>query len=491
MYTWRKEWVNKYESTWGVLEKFKYANMVSNTELYQLLGEPNQIGIIRGKLIEDHKSYITMNGFNENKVKSVLGVNLKEKNNNDILGILSVLLKNRNIKGKDIEKYFDKNIRICPVCIKEAYHSILHQCNLFDYCFIHDQKLLEVCPKCNHRNLYEFNDNNNDFGFRCLKCGHLYFEYSYTFFEKWNRNITNIKTNYKKWLDLNNKHKDRYIITYSYDIQNEKKQEKKLNYNQICDIFFYILDNPINMKISNLKVVAYKEIYSAKDKDLNLTLMDIRHQLYKSYKAILKSISRNLINRNEYIRRNIRSIGKNKYKVYFYQNEIKKYNISKIIDNLDVKLDDQIYWYSYILWRRDIDGLDSYEDVHTKSYYGDYIYSGEAFYYRATKSEIYKYVEYCYNEYTIYKHSKPFDFICIIENIMAYMLLQHYKNWMEFFTKSLRENLITKNTISNYMEEKMPYNMPNFIMYNSNSDKFSIDKIKFCAFLNNKNYKCR
>ncbi len=72
---------------------------------------------------------------------------------------------------------------------------------------------------------------------------------------------------------------------------------------------------------------------------------------------------------------------------------------------------------------------------------------------------------------------------------MAFMILQHYKNWVEFWRIHIKENIITKNIISNHMEEKIDYNMPNFIA-NYPNDKTDKKRIKFCAFLNNKNYKC-
>lgn len=295
MYTWRKEWINKYESPWGILEKFKYANSISNNELYQLLGTPNEKGVMRKKIIESHKSYITLDGFDKDKLKNILGVNIKETNSDNIINILSLLLKNKSIRDIDIEKYFDKNIKICPVCIKEGYHSTLHQCILFDYCFIHNQKLLTLCPVCNGNNLYEFSHNYDKYGFQCSKCGNLYLEYNYTFFKKWNKKIINIKNDYAKWIYLNNKYKNRCIILYSYNLKGERSHGKNINYNQIYDIFFCNSNNSIDIKKSYLKILSYKEISIAYKKDVDISFLDIKEQLYKSYKAIFKSISRNVL----------------------------------------------------------------------------------------------------------------------------------------------------------------------------------------------------
>ena len=38
----------------------------------------------------------------------------------------------------------NSNIRYCPVCIKAAYHSVLHQWKIYDRCFIHGCKLKET-----------------------------------------------------------------------------------------------------------------------------------------------------------------------------------------------------------------------------------------------------------------------------------------------------------------------------------------------------------
>lgn len=126
-YIWRKEWCWPYESAWGILEKFKYANALDNSVFNTLLNlRPSPVtlrfvkefGIYRNAQL-DHKLFY-----------SVLGVS------NNHFTDLNVFW------GNDPKVLFREDLYYCPKCIELGYHSYWHQISLMTRCPFHDIELM-------------------------------------------------------------------------------------------------------------------------------------------------------------------------------------------------------------------------------------------------------------------------------------------------------------------------------------------------------------
>ena len=146
-YIWNLKWENKYESIWGLLEKFRYVNVLA-VSYNNLLSFRKSASVYifdtkllcnkRGRLDLDSKIYRWRN-------------------------TIPILYKIDNV-----EELFHKTLYYCPICMKTGYHSVLHQLKFVDYCFIHNSKLIERC-QCNTGYAIEYKNELFN-AFQCKKC---------------------------------------------------------------------------------------------------------------------------------------------------------------------------------------------------------------------------------------------------------------------------------------------------------------------------------
>lgn len=116
-YTWKNEYLLPFESFWGRIAKFCYLNCVPWTYINSSLKK-----YFYAKLSSDEMFCIYLPSFNGKRYE------ISDDIFNDI---------NRNY-----EVY-----RYCPECMKYGYHSILHEIDGFDYCFLHQCKLVLITKK--------------------------------------------------------------------------------------------------------------------------------------------------------------------------------------------------------------------------------------------------------------------------------------------------------------------------------------------------------
>ncbi len=63
---WTNEWLTQYESPWSVLEKIKFANLISTKQLLQQYGTDTSNKIRYGKVGKRHRNLITLEGLDLN-----------------------------------------------------------------------------------------------------------------------------------------------------------------------------------------------------------------------------------------------------------------------------------------------------------------------------------------------------------------------------------------------------------------------------------------
>lgn len=109
-YNWKNTWIWKYESILCSLEKFKYANELTNSDIGRILNASTYLK----KNISIYSSlYVAKNRINQDSLS-----NLLEK---DVFYHLNIYL--RTFLGPlynelDIEKYMVETFRYCPKCIE-------------------------------------------------------------------------------------------------------------------------------------------------------------------------------------------------------------------------------------------------------------------------------------------------------------------------------------------------------------------------------------
>jgi len=454
LYTWRKEWINRFESLWSVFEKFKYANSISEKEVYEIFSIRDQHGSIRKYQSKENKTYLSMEGVDGNALLKILGVDIKQRNLNDIEAITYVIANHSNI---NINDFYSNKLRFCPECIKNGYHSIFHQALLFDECFMHEgTKLISKCPNCLSHLEYEFNSKNNKLGFQCQYCSSFYLESSniIDIFERWDMNEIELKNRFKKWVDLNRKYQKQNLSNTLFCFKPENIEDYYDYYHKfIHSDMLYNIFSLVEKKQRDHQYRSIKSINRIRNSKDNYVVKDFEIDIYKTYKAIFKSIARRIRKGIKQIDNKIKILQMSKMTFYYSDNKLEKYlGRTPFIPNIDLPT------YAYLMWRMDIEGLSEYTKVHKRNKYGRFTYNAEEFYINIQSTEIYNYIIYeLIRRLPDEKHT--INYKCIIEHIIANLLLFHYKNWLDV-AENIKSSEIT-------MKEKIPYVLPFFLVNKS------------------------
>lgn len=129
-YTWRKEWILPYESLWGITEKFKYLNSLSNLKCKNF-SYKNAPRTYEPK--EDYEAYIFCDGIRYNSSELAEFLHIDYKAHFSLLNIF---------KENALRTFLVEHLRICPQCMRYGYHSYLHQVIFEDNCFLHREETL-------------------------------------------------------------------------------------------------------------------------------------------------------------------------------------------------------------------------------------------------------------------------------------------------------------------------------------------------------------
>lgn len=128
-YIWEPDWCWPYESAWSIIEKFKYANAVTNDAFKRIFGLRSTSP--EWNMIQDLYIYRRSN-LNENEFIKFFQISDTH---------FSYLEKFRN---NDFTQVFRKELHYCPKCMQLGYHSYLHQLSFADTCPFHDEQLLRL-----------------------------------------------------------------------------------------------------------------------------------------------------------------------------------------------------------------------------------------------------------------------------------------------------------------------------------------------------------
>ncbi|WP_391205450.1 hypothetical protein [Psychrobacillus sp. L4] len=196
-FTWKKEWVTKYISTWCIFERFKFANALSNNHILQIFGNEDVQKLKNVKNAGDYlRSLTSLIGIDRGKAFEIIGVDLFEKKSESIDTFKPIL----GSRGK-VEYLTNNNISYCQKCMEKGFHSVFHQLTLFNNCVFHpNEELRETCFKCNK--IFSIHDLcSDDRSSYLCQCGQSIMN---------NRNVAAI---YKNW---ENEHviQDPYILKF-------------------------------------------------------------------------------------------------------------------------------------------------------------------------------------------------------------------------------------------------------------------------------------
>lgn len=457
-FTWRKEWICDYESPWSIFEKFKYANSITNKELYDLFGKTiSNHNRIYG--INNFSSYTTLRAFDNDKLKDAFEVDIRRMN----------YLNNKKVFGAFLktelpDKFIKNELNWCPECIKFGYHSIWHQNIFFNRCFIHNIELVYHCPRCKNVLYYLFIETTTFQIFKC-QCGYtLINEDLEIYFTHWNKKHITISRENNNWLNLNlDITYKNWILYYGYSAMNLCR--KTFRYDFLRNVIqLYYLDNYKHNTLSSIsinggKILTHRvRVLSKKCSIINEDLDNFRIYLYESYKAIMKSIARQVIKKNKKGREAIKLLRRSNLVHTADNKEILSLDTNIIIESKTLS-----FAYTYLMWRRDLEGHEDYKNVHSKIRIN--LFDISYFYSIVSRSNIFDYLLRKY--YTIVQNNKPEDIkilMQVLNHIIAHMFIRHYKNWV----KASEINCNNSKEIN--MNAVIEYVMPMFLISTYKSD---------------------
>lgn len=199
---WRPEWITAFESPWSALEKFKFANMAFDSDVFDLFGTSHVQNLKTKSFSSRTRDVISLTGLSDDEMKQYLGISLIELNKAQLEKIIGMLPEGINKESNFIQGH----LITCTMCIQKGHHSIFHQLTMLKHCPYHQVELQDKCPKCKKQIPYEISDKYLTSPFTC-KCGYSFYpvEKKYSFCQEWGEWSTGpiIDQKLLTWLSLN------------------------------------------------------------------------------------------------------------------------------------------------------------------------------------------------------------------------------------------------------------------------------------------------
>ncbi|EST56704.1 hypothetical protein T458_00045 [Brevibacillus panacihumi W25] len=204
IFTWRSEWVAPFESPWSIIEKFKFANEMSSKQFLKEFGIEH-VKSLKANIGTCHRDLTVMQGLDDILIQKTFQLSIKKHNDYLIQKMIGYLPYGGN-KLSPI-RYLRKQLVLCPACVSNGFHSLLHQFSLIHACPYHKIPLMKSCPKCGDGYPYELSDKTMVRPFTC-HCGNEYFKVGQKelYYSKWGKNITyNLSCEkVRRWFALTN-----------------------------------------------------------------------------------------------------------------------------------------------------------------------------------------------------------------------------------------------------------------------------------------------
>ena len=150
---WKQEWVRPYESIWSLINTYKTVNLLkSNLDAMNSLGLNIQFST--------NDFYLPYGIF--------CNVSSYKNDINDIIGQLSPAWHKKQLRDMfdkdDISPFISKQLKFCPKCMENGYHSVFHQLKGVRKCPFHPEVTLVTYIKqmylIGKQSEFEYNKTN-------------------------------------------------------------------------------------------------------------------------------------------------------------------------------------------------------------------------------------------------------------------------------------------------------------------------------------------
>ncbi|UQZ87521.1 hypothetical protein SK3146_06823 [Paenibacillus konkukensis] len=157
----------------------------------------NEVKTIKnGKIGHSRRELIQLGGFNQLRLQQYLECDLVGHNSRT----LSKILKPIENFNERVDTWFPLNLRWCELCIKNGYHSWLHQFTLIQHCPFHRKWLDDTCPSCYNKIPFLLSDDMLGDPFTC-RCGFQLATFSETQWKDWALTCNILDPTVINWLE--------------------------------------------------------------------------------------------------------------------------------------------------------------------------------------------------------------------------------------------------------------------------------------------------
>lgn len=432
-YVWRSEWIWMYESIWGSIEKFKYANALTSSDLCKL---------VNGKSSRDTfyiypSLYGSNNTIDIKAICKVLNKDLFKGTCEELKQLLGSLYN-----APDLKKYMLDTWRYCPQCICIGYHSLSHQLSFFDKCIFHNIKLQTKCPNCKTKTSYIIKYKGEEHGFKCTcRYDYLLNATPLEIFKLWNNST--IYDNTHNYNMINIHFPANNNISYAFS-----SFAWFVNKHIIQDYLYSTRDTPF-LKNLNSEKLPFDQITNFKIDLKYIPIPKYNDSIYDDSKFIMM---------NEYvsifkcIAKHIRKkLTKKQSLVFFKSNKFyllfESLRNQTLVDGLCFK-DIDVQLYAYIMWRKEVEGHEYFNTIHTLQpchrSNDDRLFPIKknitgTWFYKYIVNEFQEYIEsYKKNEYVCFE-----DYGALVgtfERIIGKVLLKYYRYWIFYGLEMKKRN---------------------------------------------------
>lgn len=157
-FCWRPSWFNPLESLWSILRKFAFLNEATMKDLRDFLGED------QGALPWVSRSRLDLSrygGFDPRSLQHVFGVDQATLDDCTVIPFIA------EDEGKALTS---KRLRFCSSCLREGFHSSIHQILLVEECPLHGEPLATRCTQCHTELDYTIRSISLVAGSGCSAC---------------------------------------------------------------------------------------------------------------------------------------------------------------------------------------------------------------------------------------------------------------------------------------------------------------------------------
>lgn len=443
--TWSNKWIQSYESYWCTINKLKYANAISGTELLSIINFSTRY--------TDHSTscYSTL----IQKLESI-GVLSSEHHIHALSNLLGKLYENDTL-----DKYMNPFLTYCPSCLGVGYHSWLHQSIFIDKCPIHNITLQSTCPCCNQPISLDINSTKSIPAFTCL-CGYNFLQ---------NQQYRSIICNWIEPINFSNsaiqisKLLTSSLNTYYY-LYNSKCNCQPL---QNLNLEFLSLASNNVLDLVHFKSTHFSfDTSPINDKPKITSYLSEQQQLFllvELYLNALKCIAKMLRRKHRSINTTI-ELFKHYRTNQFYCSVNKDLEISS----------DTIVAYAYLMWRKDVEGHETFETVHTDLKAGSYSIVFTGLHQHIFKSNLFQYFWCQLKELNTpsLSQKKLQTFYLTMNCLMHDMLLSHYKNWYNYAHQKFYQ---LKHITVTDLYENISYHLPFYLLHHNSHYKLILSKV--------------